>query len=196
MELERIRKRPEEYVGANLVDYDECAKTFSWTQARGLLDGFPGGGLNIAHEAIDRHVKAGRGDKLALRWIGRDDSIRDFTYATLGAAVNRFANVLTQYGIAKGDRVSSLLGRVPELYIGVLGTLKNGSVFSPMFSAFGPEPIKARMAYSYAAGELFGFLQGERVLAVEIICEIHERHASRRLLTSLHSDNGKADVAA
>ena len=61
--------------------------------------------------------RAGRGDKLALRWIGRDDSIRDFTYATLGAAVNRFANVLTQYGIAKGDRVSSLLGRVPELYI-------------------------------------------------------------------------------
>jgi len=130
MELERIRKRPEEYVGANLVDYDECAKTFSWTQARGILDGLPGGGLNIAHEAIDRHVKAGRGDKLALRWIGRDDSIRDFTYATLGAAVNRFANVLTQYGIAKGDRVSSLLGRVPELYIGALGTLKNGSVFS------------------------------------------------------------------
>ena len=44
-------------------------------QARGLLDGLPGGGLNIAHEAVDRHVKAGRGDKLALRWIGRDGSI-------------------------------------------------------------------------------------------------------------------------
>ena len=151
MELERIRKRPEEYVGANLVDYDECAKTFSWTQARGLLDGLPGGGLNIAHEAIDRHVKAGRGGKLALRWIGRDDSIRDFTYATLGAAVNRFANVLAERGIAKGDRVSSLLGRVPELYIGALGTLKNGSVFSPMFSAFGPEPIKARMTIGNAS---------------------------------------------
>ena len=151
MELERIRKRPEDCVGANLVDYDECAKTFSWTQARGLLDGLPGGGLNIAHEAIDRHVKAGRGDKLALRWIGRDDSIRDFTYAALGAAVNRFANVLTQHGIAKGDRVSSLLGRVPELYIGALGTLKNGSVFSPMFSAFGPEPIKARMTIGNAS---------------------------------------------
>ena len=145
MEWERIRKRPEDYVGANLLDYDECARTFSWTQARGLLDGLPGGGLNIAHEAIDRHVKAGRGDKLALRWIGRDDTIRDFTYAALGAAVNRFANVLAQSGIGKGDRVFSLLGRVPELYIAALGTLKNGSVFSPLFSAFGPEPIKARM---------------------------------------------------
>ncbi|MGE5772109.1 MAG: acetate--CoA ligase [Hyphomicrobiales bacterium] len=145
MELERIRKRPEDFVGANLVDYDVCARTYSWTQARGLLDGLAGGGLNIAHEAIDRHVKAGRGDKLALRWIGRDDSIRDSTYAALGASANRFANVLKQRGIGKGDRVFSLLGRVPELYTAAFGTLKNASVFSPLFSAFGPEPIKARM---------------------------------------------------
>ena len=145
MEWERIRKHAGACVGANLLDYDEYAKGFSWTQARALLDGLPGGGLNIAYEAIDRHVKAGRGDRLALRWIGRDDGIRDFTYAALGVAINRFANVLAQRGIAKGDRVFSLLGRVPELYIAALGTLKNGSVFAPLFSAFGPEPIKARM---------------------------------------------------
>jgi acetyl-CoA synthetase len=151
MESERIRKRPEDYVGANLLDYDECARTFAWTQARGLLDGLPGGGLNIAYEAIDRHLMAGRGDKLALRWIGRDGTIRDFTYAALGAAVNRFANVLVQSGIHKGERVFSLLGRVPELYIVAVGTLKNGSVFSPLFSAFGPEPIKARMMIGDAA---------------------------------------------
>jgi len=150
MEWERIRKRREDCVGANLLDYDESARTFSWAQARGLLDGLPGGGLNIAHEAIDRHVNAGRADKLALRWIGRDDRICDFTYAALGAAANRFANVLAQSGIGKGDRVFSLLGRVPALYIGALGTLKNGSVFSPLFSAFGPEPIKARMTIGNA----------------------------------------------
>src|SRR5512136_2407094 len=150
MEWDRIRKRPEDYAGANLLGYDECAQTFSWTQARGLLDGLPGGGLNIAHEAIDRHLKAGRGNKLALRWIARDDSIRDFTYTALGVAVNRFANVLAQRGITKGDRVFSLLGRVPELYIAALGTLKNGSVFWPLFSAFGPEPIKARMTIGSA----------------------------------------------
>ncbi len=146
MEWERIRKRPEDYAGANVRDYDACARTFSWTQARGLLEGLPGGRLNIAYEAIDRHIKAGRGDRLALRWISRDDTIRDFSYAALGAAANRFANVLAQRGIGKGDRVFSLLGRVPELYIAALGTLKNGSVFSPLFSAFGPEPIKARMS--------------------------------------------------
>ena len=103
--LERIRKRPEDRAGANLSDYESYARTFSWVQARALLDGLPGGGLNIAYEAIDRHVKVGRANKLALRWIGRDDSIRDFTYAALGAAVNRFANVLKQRGIKNGDRV-------------------------------------------------------------------------------------------
>src|SRR5512145_2198545 len=145
MEWERIRKKPEEYAHARLVDYEASTRTFDWEQARALLEGLPGGGVNIAHEAVDRHVEAGRGDKLALRWIGRDDAIRDFSYASLGAAANRFANVLTQNGIGKDERVFSLLGRVPELYIAALGTLKNGSVFSPLFSAFGPEPIKARM---------------------------------------------------
>ncbi len=145
MAWERIQKRPEDCTDANLPSYEECAKTFSWAQARGLLEGLPGGGLNIAYEAVDRHVVAGHGDKLAMRWIGRDDRVRDFTYAALCAQTNRFANLLTQRGIAKGDRVFSLLGRVPELYIAALGTLKNGSVFAPLFSAFGPEPIKARM---------------------------------------------------
>jgi acetyl-CoA synthetase len=111
-----------------------------------MLDGLPGGGLNIAHEAVDRHVAAGRSDKLAMRWIGRGGQVRDFTYAALRAQSNRFASLLAQLGIAKGDRVFALLGRVPELYFAALGTLRNGSVFSPLFSAFGPEPIRARMA--------------------------------------------------
>ncbi len=150
METQLIRKRPEDYVGANVADYEASVKTFSWAQARALLEGLPNGGLNIAHEAVDRHVNAGRGGKLALRWIGRDETFRDFTYAELAASVNRFANVLAQRGVAKGDRVFSLLGRVPELYFAAFGTLKNGSVFSPLFSAFGPEPIKARMTIGNA----------------------------------------------
>jgi acetyl-CoA synthetase len=145
MECQRIRKRAENYVGANVPDYEACRTTFSWAQARTLLDGLPNGGLNIAYEAIDRHILAGHGAKLALRWVGRDEKFRDYTYAELGAAINRFANVLARCGVTKGDRVFSLLGRVPELYIAALGTLKKGGVFSPLFSAFGPEPIKARM---------------------------------------------------
>ncbi len=150
MSWEPIRKRPDDRVHANLVDYGDCARGFSWANARKLMDGLPGGHLNIAHEAVDRHLKAGRGNKLALRWIGRDGAVRDFTYAALGANVNRFASVLASRGIAKDDRVFSLLGRVPELYFGALGALKNGSVFSPLFSAFGPEPIRARMTIGEA----------------------------------------------
>ena len=145
IEREPIRKHPRDYAEANLQDYDEFARKFVWEDARALLDGLPGGGLNIAHEAVDRHVLAGRGTKLALRWIGRDDRICDFSYADLREQTNRFANILAGLGIAKEDPVFALLGRVPELYLAALGTLKNGSVFSPLFSAFGPEPIKARM---------------------------------------------------
>jgi acetyl-CoA synthetase len=150
MTWERIRKLAEDCTGANLTDYKACARTFSWAQARGLLDGLPGGGLNIAHEAVDRHVLAGQGDKLALRWIGRDGRVKDFTYAILRAAISRFANALVLRGVSKGERVYSLLGRSPELYIAALGTLKAGCVFSPLFSAFGPEPIRARMAIGEA----------------------------------------------
>ena len=150
MEWERIRKCPDDVVRANLRNYEDCAGSFSWAQARALLDGLPDGGLNIAYEAIDRHVLAGRGGKLALRWIGRDNAVREFSYADLRAESSRFAKVLSQHGIAKDDRVFSLLGRCPELYIAALGTLRNGSVFSPLFSAFGPEPIKARMSIGAA----------------------------------------------
>src|SRR3972149_12256657 len=70
MEWERIRKRPEDCVGANLQDYEGYAKRFAWSQARALLDGLPVGGLNIAHEAVDRHVLAGRGGQTAPRGAG------------------------------------------------------------------------------------------------------------------------------
>ena len=149
-EHEPIRKRPGSYARANLQNYDELLRTFSWADARALLDGLPGGGLNIAHEAVDRHVLAGRGGKLALRCIGRDDRISDFTYAELCEETNRFANVLAAADIGKGNCVFALLGRVPALYIAALGALKNGSVFSPLFSAFGPDPIKARMSIGSA----------------------------------------------
>ncbi|MCC6780715.1 MAG: acetate--CoA ligase [Hyphomicrobiales bacterium] len=148
--MERICKRPEECADANLSDYQQYADAFSWQQARSLLDGLPAGGLNIAHEAVERHLANGRGGHLALRWISREGRTLDFSYAELGAAMNRFANVLARLGVGRGSRVFTLLGRVPELYFAALGTLKSGNVFSPLFSAFGPEPIKARMSIGRA----------------------------------------------
>ncbi|WP_395298777.1 acetate--CoA ligase [Kitasatospora hibisci] len=117
-----------------------------WQRARGLLDGLPGRrGLNIAHEAVDRHVAAGRGGRTALRCIAADRTVTSVTYADLGTRSNRFANALRSLGVGRGDRVASLLGRCPELYVSVLGTLKNTSVFCPLFPAFGPAPVEQRL---------------------------------------------------
>jgi acetyl-CoA synthetase len=98
-----------------------------------------------AHEAVDRHALGPRANHLALRWLGRDGTVRDFTYRELSEASNRFANVLDELGVPPGDTVFVLAGRIPELYIAVLGALKRGCVVSPLFSAFGPEPIRTRM---------------------------------------------------
>jgi acetyl-CoA synthetase len=129
----------------NLRDYERTRAEFSWEGARRALDGLPGGGLNIAHEAVDRHAAGPLRDRLALRWLGKRGEVRDFTYGQLCSLSNRFANVLRRLGVAKGERVFVLAGRIPELYIAALGTLKNASVFCPLFSAFGPEPIRQRM---------------------------------------------------
>jgi len=128
-----------------LRDYEQTRREFSWAAARAELDGLPGGGLNIAHEAVDRHARGASGSRVALRWRGRHDERRDITYAELSADVARFASSLRRLGVGKGDAVFALAGRVPALYIAALATLKNGSVFSPLFAAFGPEPIKQRM---------------------------------------------------
>ena len=129
----------------NLPDYAATRSGFTWDQTRATLRGLPGGGLNIAFEALDRHLDEGLADKVAIRWLGRDVTGQDLTYRELAALTSRFAHLLERLEVAPGERVFSLLGRVPELYVAALGTLKAGRVFSPLFSAFGPEPVKARM---------------------------------------------------
>jgi len=135
----------------NLYDYEAVRAGFSWERARMELDGLPGGrGLNIAHEAVDRHAAGPLHDHVALRWIGKTGVHRDYTYGQLRLQTNRFANVLEGLGVRKGDRVSVLAGRIPELYIAALGTLKHRGVFCPLFSAFGPVPLCARLSIGEA----------------------------------------------
>ena len=130
----------------NLRDYAAVRAAFSWEAVRAEL-AMPGG-LNIAYHTLDRHVIEGRGEKRALRCLSKNenDKRRDFTFRELLALSNRFANLLQDLGVGEGERVFSLLGRILELYIAALGTLRNGSVFCPLFSAFGPEPVRTRMA--------------------------------------------------
>jgi acetyl-CoA synthetase len=147
MPLDTIHKPPTSFrVVPNLRDYDRTRAEFSWASIRLRLAGLPSGkGLNLAYEAVDRHVLTG-GDRLALRWLGKDGAIKDLSYRELARSSNRVANVLRQLGVGKGERVFSLLGRVPELYLTALGTLKNTVVFCPLFSQFGPEPIWQRLS--------------------------------------------------
>jgi acetyl-CoA synthetase len=140
-----IKQQPEQDRPApNLHDYGAVRAAFTWDTVRAEM-AMPAG-LNIAYHALDRHVMYGCGDKLALRWLGKNGEKRDYTYSELLALSNRFANLLRDLGVGEGDRVFGLLGRIPELYVAALGTLRNGSVFCPLFSAFGPEPVRTRMA--------------------------------------------------
>ncbi|MBS0525659.1 MAG: acetate--CoA ligase [Proteobacteria bacterium] len=150
--LARIDKsRADWKIRPNLVDYDEECAAFDWQHVRKNFCGLPGGGLNIAHEALTRHVLEGRGGKHAIRHLGRDGLTTTITFSALERAANEFANVLGMLGIAKGQAVFSLSGRVPGFYAAALGTLKFGAVFCPLFSAFGPEPIRARLEIGHGA---------------------------------------------
>ena len=129
----------------NLADYDEVRRAFSWSQARAMLGGLPGGGLNIAHEALFRHLEGPAAGRVAIRFLAQGQPPVDRTYRELATDARRFANVLVRLGVQRGERVASLMGRVPSLYATVLGTLATGAVYCPLFSAFGPEPVKARL---------------------------------------------------
>jgi acetyl-CoA synthetase len=139
-------------VQPHLRDYATARASFSWEEIRGELDGLPGGrGLNIAYEAVDRHAAGPRGDHVALRWLGQEGDVLDFSYRALRKQSDRFANVLRALDVGEGETVFSFLGRVPYLYIAALGTLKHASVFCPLFSAFGPEPVYQRLSRGDAA---------------------------------------------
>jgi acetyl-CoA synthetase len=139
------KERDPRGLAPNLRDYDDARARFSWERAGAAISGLPNRqGLNIAYEAVDRHVEHGRGHRDAFRFIARNGARRMLTYDGLRLDTNRFANALARLGVGRSDRVFALAGRIPELYIAALGSLKAGAVFCPLFSAFGPDPVMQR----------------------------------------------------
>ena len=112
---------------------------------RGAADDF-----NIARLAVDRHAQGDSAERVALRFLSPGGEAQNLSYAELKRQTDRFANGLRALGIGKGDRVFVLAGRIAPLYVAVLGSLKNGSVVTPLFSAFGPEPIATRIGIAQA----------------------------------------------
>jgi acetyl-CoA synthetase len=134
---------------ANLWDYGAMYRHFSWDRLRAELFDRNDDKMNMAMLAIDRHAKL-TPNKLALRFVDAQFVRTELTYDALLRSANRFANLLRLSSIEPGTVVASLLGRCPELYATVLGTLKCGAVFTPLFSAFGPEPVRSRLELASA----------------------------------------------
>ncbi|MCH8087963.1 MAG: AMP-binding protein, partial [Chloroflexi bacterium] len=142
--LEEMKVKP------NIQDYHESQRDFSWDRLKKELDGLEGGGLNLAYEAIDRHVKKGKGEKVAFYWEGAKGEEEVYTFAQFKVQSDKFANVLQGLGVEKGDRVFIYMDRIPELYFAFFGILKAGAIAGPLFSAFGPDPVRDRLLDSGA----------------------------------------------
>ncbi len=147
-----IVDKPAEFfsVPPNLGNFESVRANFTWEQARKELDWFDGGRINAAYNAVDRHAKSWRKNKVALYWEGERGEVEKYTFRELAEASNQFANALVDMGIKRGDRVFIFLPRLPELYIAFLGILKVGAVAGTLFAAFGPSALRDRLGDSEA----------------------------------------------
>ncbi|MEO0102955.1 MAG: AMP-binding protein, partial [candidate division WOR-3 bacterium] len=106
---------------------------------------FVGGKINIAHNALDRHIKTNRKDKVAYIFEGEPGEIERWTYFDLYKETNRLANTLKKFGVKKGDRVTIYLPMIPQLPIAMLACAKIGAIHSVVFSGFSSSSLKDRI---------------------------------------------------
>jgi acetyl-CoA synthetase len=111
---------------------------------------FVGGKLNVSYNCLDRHVEAGRGDRVAFHWRGEEGEERDVTYADLLADVQRFANALRDRGIGAGDVVGIYLPMIPEVAVAMLACARIGAIHNVVFGGFSAESVRERMEFSEA----------------------------------------------
>jgi len=138
-------------VAPQLADYATARAQFSWERLRGELGSGPGGAYNLGWLAVDRWAQSPRAAHTALRCVSADGSVSEISYAQLARQAARFSQVLKRLGVQPGQRVFLLLARTPELYAAALGALRHGAVLSPLFAAFGPEPLLTRLRLGEAA---------------------------------------------
>jgi acetyl-CoA synthetase len=169
---DRFPPPPEFVAQANFADpavYDEAERDFEawWERWAGKLDWFEPwqtvlewdppwakwfqeGRLNASHNCLDRHVQAGRGDKVAYHWIGEDGDTRDVTYADLLDMTSRFANALKSLGVEKGDVVGIYMPMIPETPAAMLACARIGATHNVVFGGFSVESVRERMEVSGA----------------------------------------------
>lgn len=133
--------------------WDEIAKQLEWFKPydkvlesnHPFYKWFIGGKTNIVHNALDRHTKTFRKNKLAIIWEGEDGSERLYTYFSLYKEVNKFSNVLKSFGVKKGDTVTIYLPNIPEIVISMLACAKIGAIHSVVYAGFSSMALKDRI---------------------------------------------------
>ena len=131
---------------AHRLDWYQPFSTVLDDSAKPFYKWFTDGKINIVHNAIDRHLKTWRRNKLAFIWEGEDGSVRNFSYADVNREVSKLANVLKAMGVQKGDIVSIYLPRVPELPFAMLACAKIGAAHSVIYGGFSHEALRDRIA--------------------------------------------------
>jgi acetyl-CoA synthetase len=111
---------------------------------------FTGGVLNASYNCLDRHVIAGRGERVAFHWRGEEGRERDITYAQLLTEVERFASALKGLGVQRGDVVGIYLPMIPEVVVAMLACARIGAPHNVVFGGFSAEAVRERMEFSQA----------------------------------------------
>src|SRR3954467_3294999 len=150
---EEAAKDPEAYwakQAEELLDWAEPWDTVLDESEAPFYKWFAGGKLNASHQALDRHVDAGNGDRVAFHWRGEEGEERDVTYDELLRDTKRLANVLKERGIEPGDVVGIYLPMIPEVVVAMLACARIGAPHNVVFGGFSTDAVKERMEFSEA----------------------------------------------
>ncbi|HSS68966.1 MAG TPA: AMP-binding protein, partial [Nocardioidaceae bacterium] len=130
---------------AERIDWAEpFSEVLDWSNAP-FAKWFVGGKLNASYNCLDRHVEAGRGDKVAFHWEGEPGDTRSLTYADLLAEVSRAANALTDLGVRAGDRIAIYMPMIPETVVAMLACARIGAPHTVVFGGFSSQALQDRI---------------------------------------------------
>ena len=137
--------------------YDAARRAFRWDIPAGY---------NIGVDVVDRHVAAGRGDRLALVYVGENGEPERYSFVDIARQSNRLANLLLAHGIRRGDRVAILLAQRPETAIAHVAIYKAAMIAVPLFTLFGPDALEYRLANSGARALITDMGSLEKIAAI------------------------------
>src|SRR5215212_4132644 len=135
---------------AELLDWAERPSEVLDDSEAPFYKWFADGKLNVSYNCLDRHVEAGRGDRVAFHWRGDEGEEREITYADLHRDVQKFANALKDRGIGEGDIVGIYLPMIPEVVVAMLACARIGAPHNVVFGGFTPDSVRERMEVSHA----------------------------------------------